>query len=65
MISGAELGVSQGTARKALEELERRGIIKRRQGVGSFVAVRTPENALFQFFQIAQSGWLPGGSGSG
>lgn len=49
---GAELGVSQGTARKALEELERRGIIKRRQGVGSFVAVRTPENALFQFFRL-------------
>ncbi len=49
---GAELGVSQGTARKALEELERRGIIKRRQGVGSFVAIRTPENALFQFFRL-------------
>ncbi|MEP3112792.1 GntR family transcriptional regulator [Nisaea sp.] len=49
---GTELGVSQGTARKALEELERRGIIKRRQGVGSFVAVRTPENALFQFFRL-------------
>lgn len=49
---GAELGVSQGTARKALEELERRGIVKRRQGVGSFVAVRTPENALFQFFRL-------------
>lgn len=49
---GAELGVSQGTARKALEELERRGIIKRRQGVGSFVSVRTPENALFQFFRL-------------
>lgn len=49
---GAEYGVSQGTARKALIELERRGIVERRQGRGTFVAVRTPESALFHFFRL-------------
>lgn len=49
---GAELGVSQGTARKALIDLERRGIVRRRQGVGTFVTARTPESALFHFFRL-------------
>lgn len=49
---GAELGVSQGTARKALIELEQRGIVQRRQGRGTFVATTTPESALFHFFRL-------------
>lgn len=49
---GAELGVSQGTARKALAELERSGVVERRQGRGTFVAVTTPERALFHFFRL-------------
>jgi GntR family transcriptional regulator len=49
---GAELGVSQGTARKALIELEHRGIVQRRQGRGTFVATTTPESALFHFFRL-------------
>lgn len=48
----AELNVSQGTARKALIELENSGIIERRQGKGSFVTLRTPENSLFHFFKL-------------
>lgn len=52
---GAELGVSQGTARKALAELERKGIVQRRQGRGTFVATTTPESALFHFFRLRQS----------
>lgn len=52
---GAELGVSQGTARKALAELERKGIVQRRQGLGTFVATTTPESALFHFFRLRQS----------
>ncbi|QDG76159.1 GntR family transcriptional regulator [Labrenzia sp. PHM005] len=48
----AELGVSQGTARKALIELERKGVIERRQGKGSFVTQRTPESSLFHFFRL-------------
>lgn len=49
---GVELGVSQGTARKALSILEQRGIVRRRQGVGTFVTVHTPESALFHFFRL-------------
>lgn len=49
---GTELGVSQGTARKALMALEARGLIQRRQGRGTFVTLRTPESALFHFFRL-------------
>jgi len=48
----AQLGLSQGTARKALMELERDGLIVRRQGRGSFVNQTTPESALFHFFRL-------------
>ena len=49
---GAELGVSQGTARKALIDLERRGLVQREQGRGTFVTVQTPDRALFNFFRL-------------
>lgn len=49
---GAELGVSQGTARKALIALEARGLVQRSQGRGTFVTRRTPESSLFQFFRL-------------
>lgn len=48
----SELGLSQGTARKALSDLERDGLIVRRQGLGSFVNQTTPESALFHFFRL-------------
>jgi len=49
---GRELGVSQGTARRALAELERRGIVERRQGRGTVVATTTPETDHFHFFRL-------------
>ncbi|WGH78549.1 GntR family transcriptional regulator [Jannaschia ovalis] len=49
---GAQYGASQGTARKALSLLEARGILERRQGRGTFVAVSTDETALFHFFRL-------------
>ncbi len=49
---GKELGVSQGTARKALMELERRGIVQRQQGRGTVVKAHTPEYSLFHFFRM-------------
>jgi GntR family transcriptional regulator len=48
----SELGVSPGTVRKALSALERRRLIERRQGRGTFVAAHTSERALFHFFRI-------------
>lgn len=47
-----ELGVSHGTVRKALDALERRHLIERRQGKGTFVARQTSERARFHFFPI-------------
>jgi GntR family transcriptional regulator len=49
---GADLGVSPGTARKALSQLEAKNIVRRRQGRGTFVTVHTPEESLFHFFRL-------------
>ncbi|MDB6177419.1 GntR family transcriptional regulator [Paracoccus sp. Z330] len=51
----AEIGVSQGTARKALMMLEQHGIVRREQGRGSFVTARTPESSLFNFFRLREN----------
>ena len=56
---GEQLGVSQGTARKALAELARAGLVERRQGRGTFVPVTTPERALFHFFRLRRLDGTP------
>lgn len=48
----AEYGVSQGTVRKALDELTAQNVLIRRQGRGTFVATHTPHRALFHFFHL-------------
>ena len=48
-----ELGVSQGTVRKAITELVERNILTRKQGRGTFVATHDHDRALFHFFHIA------------
>ena len=48
----AELGVSQGTVRKALNALADEKLVVRRQGRGTYVAEHTPADVLFRFFQI-------------
>lgn len=47
-----ELGVSQGTVRKALDELTVDRILVRRQGRGTFVAEFEESRILFQFFRL-------------
>jgi GntR family transcriptional regulator len=47
-----ELGVSQGTVRKALDALAAEQVVVRRQGSGTYVAEHTPAHMLFRFFNI-------------
>ncbi len=51
-----ELGVSQGTVRKALSELTLQKLLVRKQGRGTFVAEHTPESMLFRFFNLYDQG---------
>jgi GntR family transcriptional regulator len=50
-----ELGVSQGTVRKAITELVENNILTRRQGRGTFVANHDVDRALFHFFHICDN----------
>ena len=45
-------GVSQGTVRKALDELAAENVLLRRQGRGTFVAEHDDHRALFHFFHL-------------
>jgi DNA-binding transcriptional regulator YhcF (GntR family) len=51
----AELGVSQGTVRKALDELAAENLVVRRQGRGTFVAAHDAQRELFRFFRLADA----------
>lgn len=53
-VLASEMGVSQGTVRKALDALAAEKLVQRRQGKGTFVAEHTQEHALFRFFRIAR-----------
>jgi len=48
----AELGVSQGTVRKALDTMAADHLLVRRQGRGTFVAEPEEGRILFQFFRL-------------
>lgn len=48
----AELGVSQGTVRKALDALAAESVLERRQGKGTYVTQHTTESAQFRFFRL-------------
>src|ERR671913_1524598 len=50
----ADLGVSQGTVRKALDEMTAENLLVRRQGRGTFVARHDEERILFQFFKLVR-----------
>ena len=54
-----ELGVSQGTVRKALNGLTSAKILTRRQGVGTFVSEHTNQHSLYRFYPIISDGKTP------
>lgn len=52
----AELGVSQGTMRKALDAMTAEGLLTRRQGRGTFVAEAEDNSILFRFYRLTPDG---------
>lgn len=50
----AELGVSQGTLRKALDALAADRLLIRQQGRGTFVSVQEEGHFLFKFFRMCR-----------
>ncbi len=52
----SELGVSQGTVRKALNQLVSENILRRRQGKGTYVAELSKESSLYRFFRYRELG---------
>jgi len=57
----AELGISVGTLRKALAELDRKGLLARVQGSGNYVKASGPVDSVYAFFrlELAGGGGLP------
>jgi len=51
-----ELGVSQGTVRKALNQLVAENILFRKQGKGTFVSEHTHESSMYRFFRYREVG---------
>jgi len=51
-----ELGVSQGTVRKALNRMVAENMLERKQGKGTFVSEHTQENSLLRFFRFREPG---------
>ena len=49
-----ELGVSQGTVRKALDDMTASGLLIRRQGRGTFVAEAEDQSILFRFYRLTK-----------
>ncbi|PML80317.1 GntR family transcriptional regulator [Enterovibrio norvegicus] len=56
-----KLGVATGTLRKALAELENKGLLERKQGSGTYVKETLSDNAIYHFFrlELESGGGLP------
>ena len=57
----ARMGIAVGTLRKALSELEARGLVERIQGSGNYVRHRPEASGLYAFFRLErlEGGGLP------
>jgi GntR family transcriptional regulator len=58
----ARFGVSQGTMRKAIDELAGENLLVRRQGKGTFVSTHAEERAQFRFLRLAPDDGPAGGA---
>jgi GntR family transcriptional regulator len=59
----ARFGVSQGTVRKAIDELAAENLLLRRQGKGTFVATHTERQVQFRFLKLVPDSGPPGSEG--
>ena len=59
----ARFGVSQGTVRKAIDELATENLVVRRQGKGTFVATHSEQHVQFRFLKLAPDSGAPGAEG--
>ena len=57
----ARFKVSQGTVRKAIDELAAENLLVRRQGKGTFVATHAEEKIQFRFLRLTPDRGEPGG----
>lgn len=57
----AELGIAVGTLRKALADLERKGLLERVQGSGNYVRSRADVESVYAMFrlELVEGGGLP------
>ncbi len=59
----ARYRVSQGTVRKAIDELAAENLVNRRQGKGTFVATHEEQQVQFRFLKLVPDSGPPGSEG--
>jgi GntR family transcriptional regulator len=59
----ARYRVSQGTVRKAIDELAAENLVVRRQGKGTFVATHNEQQVQFRFLKLVPDDGAPGSEG--
>ena len=59
----ARYRVSQGTVRKAIDELATDNLVVRRQGKGTFVATHSEQHVQFRFLKLVPDSGSPGSEG--
>ena len=59
----ARYRVSQGTVRKAIDELAADNLVVRRQGKGTFVATHAEQHVQFRFLKLVPDSGAPGSEG--
>ena len=59
----ARFRVSQGTVRKAIDELAAENLLVRRQGKGTFVATHVEQHVQFRFLKLVPDSGTPGSEG--